>query len=251
MTKSYKDPTKNHLLASLPKAEFDRLAAHFELVEMKVGETLYESHGELKHVYFPTTAIVSLLYELENGETAAIAVVGREAILGIALFLGGETTPNLAVVQCAGYAYRLQAGFLNKEFNRAGPVLRLLLRYTQALITQMQQTAVCNTHHSVEQQLCRWLLLTFDRLPTHTLAMTQWRIADMLGVSREAINVAAGKLHRAGLITSGGGRINVLDRPGLEKAACECYDVVRQEYDRLIIDIPAHDPRHVLGVSSG
>lgn len=246
----HNDPTKNHLLASLPKAEFDRVAEHLELVELKAGDTLYESHGQLKHVFFPTTAIVSLLYEMENGETATIAVVGKEAILGIALFMGGATTPNRAVVQCAGYAYRLKSELLNKEFNRAGPVLRLLLRYTMALLTQMQQTAVCNKLHSVEQQLCRWLLLTFDRMTAQTLTMTQEQIADVIGASREKINEAIGNLKRAGTITSNRGRIHLLDRPGLEKVTCECYDVVKQEYDRLINDIPPHDPKHVLGKST-
>ena len=242
-------PTQNHLLAALPKAEFDRLFAHLELVEMTLGDTLYESHGLLKHVYFPTTAIVSLLYELESGETAEIAVIGNEAILGIALFMGGETTPNHAFVQSAGHAYRLKAELLNKEFSRAGPVLRLLLRYTQALITQMQQTAVCNKHHSIEQQLCRWLLITFDRLPTSTMIMTQEMIANMLGVRREGVTQAAGKLQRAGLITYRRGKIRLVDRPGLEKVVCECYEVVKSEYARLITDIPPHDPQHVLGPS--
>jgi CRP-like cAMP-binding protein len=243
-------PTQNHLLAALPKAEYERLLAHMELVEMKLGDTLYESHGKLKHVYFPTSAIVSLLYVLESGATAEIAVVGNEAILGIALFMGGETTPNHAVVQSAGHGYRLKAAMLNKEFSRAGPVLRVLLRYTQALTTQMQQTAVCNKHHSVEQQLCRWLLLSFDRLPSKTLKMTQELIANMLGVRREAVTQAAGKLQRAGYIEYGRGRIEIVDRPGLEKAVCECYGVVKTEYDRLINDIPKHDPAHVLGPSS-
>ena len=248
--KRHNDPTKNHLLSSLPKAEYERLAEHLELVELKAGKTLYEPQGKLEHVYFPTTAIVSLLYEMESGETAAIAVIGSEAILGIALFMGGATTPNHAVVQCDGYAYRLKAELLNKEFNRAGPVLRLLLRYTQALLTQMQQTAMCNQLHSLDEQLCRWLLLTFDRLSTRTLSMTQLQLADMLGVSREGINEAIGKLKGGGLIASRRGRIDMLDRPGLEKAVCECYEVVKKEYDRLINDIPRHDPKHVLGASS-
>lgn len=248
--KLHNDPLKNHLLASLPKAEFDRLAEHLELVELKTGDTVYESHGTLKHVYFPTTAIVSLRYEMESGDTATIAVIGNEAILGIALFMGGATTPNHAVVQCGGYAYRLKSELLNKEFNRAGPVLRLLLRYTQALLTQMQQTAACNKLHSVEQQLCRWLLLSFDRIPSHALQMTQVQVAETLGVSRETINITTGKLDRAGLIECGRGRISLLDRPGLEKVVCECYEVVKDEYDRLINDIPAHDPKHVLGTSS-
>ena len=248
--KLHNDPTKNHLLNSLPKAEYERLAAHLELVELKAGETLYESQGKLEHVYFPTTAIVSLLYEMESGETAAIAVIGSEAILGIALFMGGATTPNHAVVQCGGYAYRLKSELLNKEFNRAGPVLQLLLRYTQALITQIAQTAVCNRHHSIEQQLCRWLLLSLDRLASDSLTMTQELIANMLGVRREGVTEAAGKLQRAGLIRYSRGRIDVLDRPGLEKTVCECYGVVKLEFDRLLSDIPRGDPYQVLGQSS-
>lgn len=250
MNKPHHDPTQNHLLSCLPKAEFDRLLPNLELVEMVLGDTLYESHGRLKHVYFPTTAVVSLLYVLESGATAEIAVVGNEGVLGIALFMGGETTPNHAVVQCAGYGYRLKAALLNKEFNRAGPVLRILLRYTQALITQMTQTAVCNKHHSTEEQLCRWLLITFDRVTHHTLIMTHELIGEMLGVRREAVSQAAGKLQRAGLIHYTRGRISLVDRSALEKCVCECYAVVRSEYDRLILDIPKHDPKHVLGPSS-
>ena len=250
MTAAQNSPTQNHLLASLPKAEFDRLSAHLELVEMPLGESLYESHGSLKHVYFPTTAIVSLLYILEDGASAEIAVVGKEGILGIALFMGGETTPNHAFVQCAGYGYRLKATLLNKEFNRAGPVLRILLRYIQALTTQMAQTAVCNKHHSIEQQLCRWLLITFDRSTSKTLTMTQALIASMLGVRREGITQSMGKLKRDELIHYTRGRITLLDAPGLAKIVCECYDVVNKEYQRLITDIPRHDPQHVLGPST-
>ncbi len=250
MTVAHNSPTQNHLLASLPKAEFDRLSEHLELVEMVLGESLYESHGSLKHVYFPTTAIVSLLYVLEDGESAEIAVVGKEGILGIALFMGGETTPNHAFVQCGGYGYRLKATLLNKEFNRAGPVLRILLRYTQALTTQMAQTAVCNKHHSIEQQLCRWLLITFDRSTSKTLTMTQELIAGMLGVRREGITQTMGKLKREELIHHTRGRITLLDHPGLKKIVCECYEVVNKEYERLITDIPRHDPQHILGPST-
>jgi len=217
---------------------------------MPLGEAIYESGGKLQHVYFPTTSIVSLLYVLADGASAEIAVVGNEGILGISLFMGGETTPSRAVVQSAGFGYRLPAQLLKKEFNRAGPVLHLLLRYTQALITQMTQTAVCNRHHSVEQQLCRWLLLSLDRLSSDSLTMTQELIANMLGVRREGVTEAAGKLQRAGLIRYSRGRIDVLDRPGLERAVCECYAVVKLEFDRLISDIPRGDPLHILGQSS-
>ena len=211
-------PTQNHLLAALPAAEFARLSPHLELVPMPLGEALYESGGQLQHVYFPTTSIVSLLYVLEDGASAEIAVVGNEGILGISLFMGGETTPSRAVVQSAGHGYRLRAQLLKQEFNRAGPVLHLLLRYTQALITQMTQTAVCNRHHTVEQQLCRWLLLSLDRLSSDSLTMTQELIANMLGVRREGVTEAAGKLQRAGLIRYSRGRIEVLDRPGAGKS---------------------------------
>ena len=209
---------------------------------MPLGEALYESGGHLHHVYFPTTSIVSLLYVLADGASAEIAVVGNEGILGISLFMGGETTPSRAVVQSAGYGYRLKAQLLKQEFNRAGPVLHLLLRYTQALITQMAQTAVCNRHHSVEQQLCRWLLLSLDRLSSDSLTMTQELIANMLGVRREGVTEAAGNLQRAGLIRYSRGRIEVLDRPALEQAVCECYAVVKTEFDRLLSDIPRGDP---------
>jgi CRP-like cAMP-binding protein len=240
-------PTQNHLLAALPAAAFDRLSPHLELVPMPLGHALYESGGRLQHVYFPTTSIVSLLYVLEDGASAEIAVVGNEGILGISLFMGGETTPNRAVVQSAGFGYRLKSQLLKDEFNRAGPLLRLLLRYTQALITQMAQTAVCNRHHSVEQQLSRWLLLSLDRLSSNSLTMTQELIANMLGVRREGVTDAAGKLQRAGLIRYSRGRIVVIDRPGLEKTVCECYGVVKQEFNRLLADIPKGDPYHVLG----
>jgi CRP-like cAMP-binding protein len=236
-------PKQNHLLAALPAAEWERLSPHLELVPMPLGEALYESGGRLQHVYFPTTSIVSLLYVMQDGASAEIAVVGNEGILGISLFMGGETTPSRAVVQSAGYGYRLKAPLLKQEFNRAGPVLHLLLRYTQALITQMAQTAVCNRHHSVEQQLCRWLLLSLDRLETHELTMTQELIANMLGVRREGVTEAAGNLQRAGLIRYSRGRITVLDRPRLEQEVCECYAVVKKEFDRLLADIPQGDPQ--------
>jgi CRP-like cAMP-binding protein len=226
-------PTQNQLLAALPPAEFARLAPHLELIAMPLGEALYESGGRLQHVYFPTTAIVSLLCMLENGASAEIAVVGHDGILGISLFMGGETTPSRAVVHSAGFGYRLKAQLLKQEFNRAGPMLHLLLRYTQSLITHMAQTAVCNRHHSIEQQLCRWLLLSLDRLASDSLTITQELIANMLGVRREGVTEAAGNLQRAGLIRYSRGRIEVLDRPGLEKAVCECYSVVKLEADRL------------------
>ena len=211
---------------------------HLELVKMPLGEALYESGGHLQYVYFPTTSIVSLLYVMEDGASAEIAVVGYEGILGISLFMGGETTPSRAVVQSAGYGYRLKAQLLKQEFNRAGALLRLLLRYTQALITQMAQTAVCNRHHSVEQQLCRWLLLSLDRLSSDELTMTQELIANMLGVRREGVTEAAGNLQRAGLIEYSRGHIKVLNRPGLEAQVCECYQVVKTEFDRLLPDLP-------------
>jgi CRP-like cAMP-binding protein len=225
---------QNHLLAALPPAEYAHFASHLEPVDMVAGEVLYESGGQLKHVYFPTTAIVSLLYVLEDGATAEIAMVGNEGILGISLFMGGETTPSRAVVQRGGQGWRLRADLIKEEFNRAGPLLRLLLRYTQALITQMMQTAVCNRHHSVEQQLCRWLLLSLDRMSTSSLTMTQELISNLLGVRREGVTEAAGRLQRIGLIRYSRGHIEVLDRPGLERAACECYGVVKLEFDRLL-----------------
>ena len=228
------DPHQNHLLDALPKPEFDRLLPHLELIQMKLGDALYESGGRLQHVYFPTTSIVSLLYVMEDGASAEIAVVGNEGILGVSLFMGGETTPSRAVVQSAGWGYRLKSQILKQEFNLGGPMMRLLLRYTQALITQMSQTAVCNRHHSVEQQLCRWLLLSLDRLSGSELSMTQELIANMLGVRREGVTEAAGKLQRAGLIDYSRGHINVLNRPGLEARVCECYQVVKTEFDRLL-----------------
>jgi CRP-like cAMP-binding protein len=225
--------TLDHLLAALPEPEWSRWQPRLEQVELPLGQVLYESGGTLSHVYFPTTAIVSLLYVLENGASAEIAVVGNEGIVGISLFMGGESTPSRAVVQSAGQGVRLEASVLKDEFNRA-PVLHLLLRYTQALITQMAQTAVCNRHHSLDKQLCRWLLLSLDRLEGDVLVMTQELIANMLGVRREGVTEGALKLQRAGLIDYARGRIKVLDRAGLEKRSCECYAVVRREYDRLL-----------------
>ena len=233
------NPGQNHLLAALPATESKRLLPLLELVPMPLGDVIYESGSQLRHVYFPTTSIVSLLYVMEDGASAEIAVVGNEGIIGVALFMGGETTPSRAVVQSAGYAYRLKGQLLKQEFNRSGALQHLLLRYTQALITQMAQTAVCNRHHSVDQQLCRWLLLSLDRLPSNELTMTQELIANMLGVRREGVTEAAGKLQNAGLIHYSRGRITVLDRPGLEANACECYQVVKKEFDRLLPDIIA------------
>jgi CRP-like cAMP-binding protein len=227
------------LLAALPEAEKQRWLPQLECVEMPLGEVLYESGGMLSHVYFPTTAIVSLLYVMENGASAEIAVVGNEGIVGISLFMGGDSTPSRAVVQSAGLGLRLKAQTLKDEFNRAGPVLHLLLRYTQALITQMAQTAVCNRHHSLDQQLCRWLLLSLDRLGSNELVMTQELIANMLGVRREGVTEGALKLQQAGLIRYTRGHILVLDRDGLEKRTCECYAVVKKEYDRLLPAKPA------------
>jgi CRP-like cAMP-binding protein len=231
---TFADHRKNRLLTALPEAEWQRWLPQLELVEMPLGEVLYESGGTLSHVYFPTTAIVSLLYVMENGASAEIAVVGNEGLVGVSLFMGGESTPSRAVVQSAGQGIRLEARAMKNEFNRAGPALHLLLRYTQALITQMAQTAVCNRHHSVDQQLCRWLLLSLDRLTGDELVMTQELIANMLGVRREGVTEAALKLQHAGLIRYARGRITVLDRTGLEKRTCECYAVVKKEYDRLL-----------------
>ena len=225
---------RNHLLDALPKSDYERLASHLELVPMALGAVLYEPGVRMRHVYFPTTAIVSLLYVMEDGASAEIAIVGNEGMLGISLFMGGETTPSRAVVQSAGYGFRLEAQVLKEEFRRFGPMLHLLLRYTQALITQMAQTAVCNRHHSVDQQLCRWLLLSLDRLSSNEVSMTQELIANMLGVRREGVTEAAGKLQDAGLIRYRRGKITVLDRPALEARSCECYQVVKTEFDRLL-----------------
>ena len=229
-------PQQNHLLAALPGEEFARLSADLELVTMSLGEVIYESGVQLRHVYFPTTSIVSLLYVMEDGASAEIAVVGNEGIVGVSLFMGGETTPSRAIVQSAGHAYRLKGQLLKNEFYLAGPMQRLLLRYTQALLTQMAQTAVCNRHHTLDQQLCRWLLLSLDRLPANKLVMTQELIANMLGVRREGVTEAAGNLQRASLIKYSRGHIEVLDRPGLEARTCECYAVVKKECDRLLPD---------------
>jgi len=232
-------PRDNRLLAAMPAGEYQRLAASLERVAMPLGQALYESGGTQGFVYFPTTSIVSLLYVLADGATAEIAVAGPEGLVGIALFMGGETTPSRAVVQSAGDGYRLRASVLKKEFERGGALQQLLLRYTQALITQMAQTAVCNRHHSVDQQLCRWLLLSLDRLRDNRLVMTQELIANMLGVRREGVTEAAGALQAAGLIEYSRGRITVLDRRRLEKRVCECYSVVKREYDRLLPAPPA------------
>jgi len=230
-------PNQNHLLAALPAAEFERLAPHLELVEMLLGDVLYESGGLLQHVYFPTTAILSLHYVMENGSSSEIAGVGNEGVLGISLFMGGHTTPSRAVVQTGGQGYRLKAQLMLQEFKRAGLMQQLMLRYTQALITQMSQTAACNRHHTLLQQLCRWLLLTLDRMPTNELIMTQELVASMLGVRREGVTEAAGKLQQAGIIRYRRGHITVVDRTGLEAQVCECYDVVKKEFARLLPDV--------------
>ena len=228
---------ENRLLARLPAADFERLAAHLELVRLPLGEMLYEPGEQLQYAYFPTTAIVSLHYVLESGATAESAGVGHEGVVGIALFMGGETTASSAVVQTGGHAYRLARPLLKQEFNRAGVMQHLLLRYTQALMTQMAQTAVCNRHHSVEQQLCRWLLLTLDRAPSGELIMTQELVASMLGVRREGITEAAGNLQRAGVIRYRRGHIAVLERSALETRVCECYAVLKRELIRLLSDV--------------
>jgi CRP-like cAMP-binding protein len=237
MPNTIKLPQQNHLLDALPEEDFKLICSMLELVPLPLGKVLYESGGNLKHVYFPTTAIVSLLYVLENGASTEIAIVGNEGVLGISLFMGGETTPSRAVVQSAGFAYRVKAKKLKREFNKGGNIMDLLLLYTQALITQMTQTAVCNRHHSIEQQLCRWLLSSLDRLKSNSLVMTQELIANMLGVRREGVTEAAGKLQHLGLIKYARGHITVLDRPGLEKKSCECYEVVKLEFDRLLPEL--------------
>jgi len=228
------DPRANQLLAALPQAEWNRWLPYLELVEMPCGQVLCESGGRLAHAYFPVTSIVSLSYVMENGASAEIAIVGHEGVVGISLFMGGGSTPSRAVVQTAGYGFRLRAARLIREFSRSGPALRLLLRYTQALITQMAQTAACNRHHSLDQQLCRWLLLSLDRLSSNELVITQALIAATLGVRREGVTEAAGHLQKAGMISYRRGRMLVLDRPGLEQRTCECYGVVKREYDRLL-----------------
>ncbi len=225
---------QNHLLASLPPAEWQRWMPFLEPVELPLGQSLYESGTLMSHVYFPTTAIVSILYVMEDGASAEIAVVGNEGIVGVSLFMGGGTTPSRAVVQSRGEGFRLRSQVMTAEFEKAGPVMHLMLRYTQALITQMSQTAVCNRHHTLDKQLCRWLLLSLDRLKGNELVMTQELIANMLGVRREGVTEAALKLQAAGLITYARGHITVLDRPGLEARTCECYAVVKKEYDRLL-----------------
>jgi len=227
-------PLQNQLLAALPEANLQRWLPHLEPVALTLGQVLYESGAAMPFVYFPTNSIVSLLYVLEDGASAEIAVVGFEGLVGISIFMGGGSTPSRAVVQSAGSGYRLRADVIKAEFDHAGPAMHLLLRYTQALITQMAQTAVCNRHHSLDQQLCRWLLLSLDRLQGNQLVMTQELIANMLGVRREGVTEAALKLQRAGLISYARGRIDVLDRPGLEGRTCECYGVVKKEYDRLL-----------------
>ncbi len=234
-----KDPRQNHLLSVLPEEERSRIFPHLELVSLELGKVLYESGCQLDYVYFPATAIVSLLSLMENGSSAEIAIVGYEGIVGIALFMGGETMASRAVVQSAGTAFRLRARLLKQEFNRAGPFQHLLLRYTMAFIAQMAQTAVCNRHHTIDQQLCRWLLLSLDRLPSNKLTMTQELIANMLGVRREGVTEAAGKLQKAGLIDYSRGHITVLDRPGLEARVCECYAAVKDEFTRLLPNIIA------------
>ncbi len=232
------NPLQNHLLAALPPDEFKRISTHLELVPLPFGDVLYESGGKLNYVYFPTTAIISMLYILENGTSAEIAVVGNEGILGIALFMDTDTTPSRAVIQSAGYGYRMKSTLLMAEFNRAEVMMTLLLRYTQSLIAQMTQTAVCNQYHTIEQQLCRWLLLSLDRLPRESLITTQELIANMLGVRREGVTESASKLQRDGSIKYSRGRIEVIDRAGLEMNVCECYQVVKKEFDRLLDDIP-------------
>jgi len=234
-------PGQNHLLAALPTEVSDRIFPHLQLVPLPLGKVLYESGDALRHVYFPTDSIISLLYVMEDGASAEISVVGNEGLIGVALFMGGESTPSRAIVQSSGHAYRLSSQKLKDEFNRHGAMLLLMLRYTQSLITQMAQTAVCNRHHSIDQQLCRWLLLSLDRLPSNRLTMTQELIANMLGVRREGVTEAAGKLQKLGVIRYSRGAITVLDRPGLEEMSCECYAVVKAETDRLLpylVDAP-------------
>ena len=239
-------PKQNHLLAALPTAELAALATHLELVSMPLGEMLYEPGGQLQYTYFPTTAIVSLYYVTDSGASAESAGVGNEGVVGVSLFMGGDTTPSSAVVLTAGHAYRLASRLVKQEFLRAGALQRLLLRYTQALITQMAQTTACNRHHSVEQQLCRWLLSTLDRLPGNELVVTQQLVASMLGVRREGITEAAGKLQQDGIIRYRRGHIAVLDRSGLEARACQCYAVVKKELDRLLSDVRPRNGVHLV-----
>jgi CRP-like cAMP-binding protein len=237
-------PAQNHLLAALPAADLEPLLAHLQLVPMLLGDMIYEPGEQLQYAYFPTTCIVSLHYVMETGASAEAAGVGNEGVVGISLFMGGNTTPSSAVVQTAGHAYRLDRRILMREFERGGALQRLLLRYTQALITQMSQTAACNRHHSVEQQLSRWLLLTLDRMPANELVMTQELLASILGVRREGITEAAGKLQAAGLISYRRGHISVLKRTGLEDHACECYAVVKKELNRLLTEVRAKPGLH-------
>ena len=234
---SHSNPSQNHLLGALPPAQFALLAEHLELVQLPLGKILYEPGVQMTHAYFPTTSIVSLHYVMESGASAETAGVGNEGVVGVSLFMGGDTTPSSAVVQTAGFAYRLPGRVLLQEFNRGELMQRLLLRYTQALITQMTQTAACNRHHSVDQQLCRWLLLTTDRVSTRELVMTHELVASMLGVRREGITAAAGNLQAAGFISYRRGHITVLDRRGVESRACECYAVVKREITRLLSDV--------------
>jgi CRP-like cAMP-binding protein len=229
-------PRQNHILAALPEEIYKRLLPHLEHVSMPLGDVLYESGIQMRHIYFPITSIVSLLYVMENGASAEIAIVGNEGFVGISLFMGGESALSRAVVQSSGEAFRLPGRILKDEFERGGPLQHLFLRYTQALLTQMAQTAACNRHHTLDQQFCRWLLLSIDRLPSDELIMTQELIANMLGVRREGVTEAAGNVQKAGLISYQRGRIAVLDRPGLEARACECYAVVKKEFDRLLPD---------------
>ncbi len=231
------DPNQNHLLAALPAEEFDRISPYLELVSLPLGQILYEPGVRMSHAYFPVTAVVSLHYVLESGASAESAGVGNEGMIGISLFMGGGSTPSSAVVPIAGHAYRLDSNVLKREFARMGFMRQLLLRYTQALITQMTQTAACNRHHSVEQQLCRWLLLTLDRAPSHEIVMTQQLVANMLGVRREGITAAVGRLQEAGFIRNRRGQIAALDRQGLEARVCECYAIVKDELDRLLSDV--------------
>ncbi len=225
---------RNYLFHSIPDPEWERLLPHIEPVSLPLGKVLYEPGTKMTHLYFPSTAIVSLLYALENGSSAEIAIVGNEGVVGISIFMGGDSTSSRAVVQSAGEGYRIKSSILKDEFNRAGPVMHLLLRYTQALITQMSQTAVCNRHHTLDQQFCRWLLLSLDRLTSNELIMTQELIANMLGVRREGVTESALKVQKAGFIKYARGHITILDRLGLEKRTCECYQVVKTEYDRLL-----------------
>jgi CRP-like cAMP-binding protein len=233
MNSASADPRQNHVLSALPPLERERLFPHLKLVPLPLGMVVYESGAALRHIYFPTDSIVSLLYVMQDGASAEIAVVGNEGVIGVSLFMGGETTPSRAIVQSAGYAYRLTGARLKQEFIRHGDLLHVLLRYTQSLLTQMSQTAVCNRHHTLDQQLCRWLLLSLDRLSGNRLDMTQELIANMLGVRREGVTDAAGKLQKLGVIRYSRGKITVLDRPKLERLSCECYAVVKRESDRL------------------